>query len=177
MGEPERIFLAHAVFAEWELLQGQPQAAWARLEQLLDPPDREEVFLTQLWTLLAWAAVDLGEEAQAEAFLAQALQRARTHQLRFALVDPLRIQTQLCIRQERWADAQAALEEALELSRAMPYPYAEAKALYIYGQLHQAKGEMALAHERLQAALAILHQLGERLYAARIEVSLAVLER
>jgi tetratricopeptide (TPR) repeat protein len=177
MGEPERLVLAQVVFAEWEVLEGRPQNAWARLQPLLDPPDREEVFLIPLWTVLAWAALDLGDEAQAEDLLQQALQYARTHQLRFSLVDPLRILARLCLRQERWEEAQAALEEALILCRAMPYPYAEAKALYVSGLVHQAKGEPEQAREQMEAALAICARLGERLYAKRIEAAQALLKR
>jgi tetratricopeptide (TPR) repeat protein/transcriptional regulator with XRE-family HTH domain len=173
MGEPERLVLANAVFAEWELVDGQPQAAWIRLESLLDPPDREEIFLIQLWTLLAWAAVDLGMEAQADTYLQQALQRARTYDLRFALVAPLRTQAWLAIRQERWTDALAALEEALGLCRAMPYPYAEAKALYVSGLLHRARGKPDRACERWKEALAICNRLGEGLYRPYIERALA----
>jgi hypothetical protein len=176
VGAPERIFLAHAVLAEWELLAGQPQAARARLEPLLDPPDREDSFQTHLWTLLAWAALDLEEEGPTAAFLHQALLRARTRQIRFSLAETLRIQARFCLHQERWADAQAALEELVLLCRAMPYPYAEAKALQLYGRLHLLKGESVLARERLEAARAILDRLGERLYAEQIEQALAVLE-
>lgn len=172
MGEPERVVRAHAAFAEWELLQGRPQAVWDRLEPLLEPADRDDVFLIQLWTLLSWAATDLRNEAQAGAWLQQALQRARMHHLPFALVDPLRIEALLATRQERWTEAQTALEECLAHCRAMPYPYAEAKALYVYGQLHAAKGETELAREKYQAALAICERLGEGLYRPHIEQAL-----
>jgi len=52
-------------------------------------------------------------------------------------------------------------------------PYAEAKALYVYGRLHMAQGEPERARERFTAASAILDQLGERLYAEHIERALA----
>jgi len=93
--------------------------------------------------------------------------------VRPALADALRVQALLCLQQHRWDEAQAALEEAIALCRAMPYPYAEAKALYVYGLLHQAKGEPTQARERLEAALAILNRLGERLYAEQVEQALA----
>lgn len=60
-----------------------------------------------------------------------------------------------------------------DAARAMPYPYAEARALYIYGQLHQARGEREAASARYAAALTILNRLGERLLAAQIERTLA----
>jgi hypothetical protein len=59
----------------------------------------------------------------------------------------------------------------------MPAPYAEARALAVYGRLLQAKGESVLARERLEAALAILHQLGERLYAEQVEQALVLVKR
>jgi hypothetical protein len=59
----------------------------------------------------------------------------------------------------------------------MPYPYAEAKALYVYGQLLVAKGEPGPAREQYWAALAICDQLGEGLYRPHIERALAVLEQ
>lgn len=92
-----------------------------------------------------------------------------------SLPDALYVQALLHIRQRRWGEALAALEEALARCRAMPYPYAEAKALYIYGLLHQAKGEPEQARERLEAALASLNYLGERLYAEQVERALAQL--
>jgi hypothetical protein len=81
----------------------------------------------------------------------------------------------LALRHERWGDVAAALEESLALCRAMPYPYAEAKALSVYGQLYAARGEPERAREQYQAARAILSRLGERLYAERIERALAAL--
>jgi hypothetical protein len=57
----------------------------------------------------------------------------------------------------------------------MPYPYAEAKTLYISGRLYQAKGEPEQAREQLEEALTILYRLGERLYAHHIEQIRAVL--
>jgi hypothetical protein len=43
--------------------------------------------------------------------------------------------------------------------------------------LHLQQGETRSARERLEAALAILDRLGERLYAERVEQLLAGLER
>jgi hypothetical protein len=59
-------------------------------------------------------------------------------------------------------EAQAALEEDLALVRPMPYPYAEARLLQVYGMLYIQKGDTAQARERLEAALAIFRRLGAR---------------
>jgi hypothetical protein len=75
----------------------------------------------------------------------------------------------------RRQEAEAALEETLALCRTLPCPYAEAKALAVYGQLHAARGEPERARERYMAARAICEQLGERLYRPQIERALAEL--
>jgi hypothetical protein len=85
----------------------------------------------------------------------------------------LRVRAWLAIRQERWQEAEADLEETLARCRAMPYPYAKAKALYVYGQLHVAKGEPEQAREKARAALAICERLGEGLYRRHIAAVLA----
>jgi tetratricopeptide (TPR) repeat protein len=166
--------IGQAALAERDLLEGQPQVARARLEPLLADADLPDVELFGVLPLLAWATLLLKEQGQAEAYIKQAL--AQTQQVRLILPDVLRIQALLCIQQQRWAEAEAALEEALILCRVMPYPWAEAKALYIVGLLHRAKGELEQARKRLEGALAICAQLGERLYAARIEEALTALE-
>jgi hypothetical protein len=58
----------------------------------------------------------------------------------------------------------------------MPYPYAEAKALYVFGQLHAAKGEQEQARKAYDASLAILNRLGEGLYRPHVERALTELD-
>src|SRR5262249_35718208 len=88
------------------------------------------------------------------------------------LVDALRIQAIIFVRQRLWPAAERALAEAISLSQAIPYPYAEAKALYIYGQLNAALGQKEYASDKYKAALAICDRLGEGLYRPRIEHAL-----
>jgi hypothetical protein len=58
----------------------------------------------------------------------------------------------------------------------LPYPYAEAKALWVYGQLEATRGDPAAARGRFEEALAICVKLGERLYCPHIERNLSDLE-
>jgi predicted HTH transcriptional regulator len=58
----------------------------------------------------------------------------------------------------------------------MPYPYAEARLLHVYGLLHTQKQELAPAHERLAAALAIFRRLGARSHAEQVEQALTSLQ-
>jgi transcriptional regulator with XRE-family HTH domain len=70
----------------------------------------------------------------------------------------------------------ALLAEALASTRAMPYPYAEAKALWGYGQLEAARGNPVAARKHFKKALAICDRLGEGLYRKHIERDLAALQ-
>lgn len=161
--------------AERDLLEGHPEEARARLEPLLDRAGYLETDVTRFLPFLAWAYLDLGDEQRCERTMQQALARARQQHMRPTLSDALRVQALFGIRRQRWEEAQAALEEALALCRAMPYPWAEAKALYVYGLLYQAKGETRQASEQLIAALSILNRLGEHLYAPLVKQILMLL--
>jgi tetratricopeptide (TPR) repeat protein len=85
------------------------------------------------------------------------------------LVQALRVQALVLSKQERWEEAENALQEALTLCRSMAAPYAEAKTLYTAGLVSHKKGELETSRQRFEAALMILEQLGERLYARSIE--------
>ena len=91
------------------------------------------------------------------------------------LVDGLRIQGLLATMQGRWKVATAALDDTLERTRAMAYPYGEAKALWVYGRLEAARSDRAAARIRFKQALAICNRLGEGLYRKRIECDLRAL--
>jgi tetratricopeptide (TPR) repeat protein/transcriptional regulator with XRE-family HTH domain len=174
-GDLQALRSAHAALAERELLEGHAQAALARLIPLLDRPGRMESDVTKLLPLVAWAHLDRGETGQAEALLEQGQARARAQQMRPALAEALRIRAMLAARQGYWVAAEEALAEAQTLCQAMSYLYAEAKVQYGYGLLLGQRSEPCQARERLEAALALLNRLGERLYAARVEEAIAAL--
>ncbi len=125
--------------------------------------------------LLAWTYLELGEADQAQALLTQVLSTARQSPMHPALVQALRVQALLLSKEERWEEAEQALSEALMLCRRMTTPYAEAKNLYTAGLVSHDKRELAPARQRFEAALEICTQLGERLYAIRIEQVLSKL--
>jgi tetratricopeptide (TPR) repeat protein len=168
---------AHGLLAERDLMEGQAEQARARLERLVDRSCQEERTVTGLLPLLAQAALELGEVGEAQALAASSVTRADAARLRLALADALRTEALVVLRQGRWGTAGDALEDALALSRAIGYPYAEAKVLYAYGLLRWQQGKMERAVERLAAALTILQRLGERFYAEHVERALAEVER
>jgi tetratricopeptide (TPR) repeat protein len=155
--------------AEWDLLAGRPEAARGRLAPLLDVPDLMVSYSRESLALLAWTYLELGEADQAQALLAQVLRTARQAQMGPTLVQALRVQALVLSKQERWEEAEQALQEALTLCRGMAAPYAEAKTLYTAGLVSHKKGELEPARQRFEAALTILERLGERLYARYIE--------
>jgi tetratricopeptide (TPR) repeat protein len=157
------------ILSECELVHGDATAAAARLEPLLEEPD---IFTDYVLIGMGWAALE-SDPGKAAALIEQGITFARSSQSQRGLTDGLRIRVLLAMRQKQWQAAEQALEEALQVSRSMSFPYGEAKALYVYGLLHQAKGEPEQAHERLEAALLILSRLGERLYAEQVERALA----
>jgi tetratricopeptide (TPR) repeat protein len=165
------------MLAELDLHKGYPGSAKARLLPLLDQAGLLELDANLLLPLLVWAHLDLGEIEAAEVLAEQTVQRLHDQHNYLILVDALRMQAAVAIRQERWDEAAAALDEALALARAMPYPYAEAKALSMYGDLMVATGQQVQAREQYEAALAILRPLGEVPYAERIEQALAEIPR
>jgi tetratricopeptide (TPR) repeat protein/transcriptional regulator with XRE-family HTH domain len=155
--------------AEWDLLAGRPEAARVRLASLLDAPGLMVSYSRESLSLLAWAYLELGEVDQAQALLAQVLRTARQARMVPALVQALRVQALVLSKQERWEEAEHALEEALTLCRGMAAPYAEAKTLYAAGLVSHNKREVAPARQRFEGALEICTRLGERLYARHIE--------
>jgi tetratricopeptide (TPR) repeat protein/transcriptional regulator with XRE-family HTH domain len=164
-----------SALAERDLLLGHPAVARRRLAPFREP-FLADVLVDAGLPLLAWAQLDLGADHDAEALVTQALARATAQEHRLVLVDALRVQALLLLRRARWREAEATLEQSLELCRVMPYPYAAAKALFVWGQMETARGNSEQARERYLAALAQLDDLGERLYAAHIEQALGRIE-
>src|SRR5262249_40144027 len=139
---PRLIRQVQGCLAERDLLSRRPGEALDRLHPILSAPEgREGTDATPLLALLSWAHLEAGTLQLEEMTIREALDRCRTEHHQLALVDALRIQALLAIRQERWQEAEAALEEALTLTRAMSYPYAEAKTLHSCSQLHAARGD------------------------------------
>jgi tetratricopeptide (TPR) repeat protein len=174
-GNPDSLFWASSNMAYQDLMEGRPQAACARLEPFLDHSSLLADERAWVRHLLGWAYVELGDLERAEALLAVSSALVTAPLPRLKGVGVLQSQARLAIRQGREPEAELALEEALALSQAMRTPYEEAQTLYLSGLLHLQQGETQPARERLETALALCTQLGERLYARQIEQALAKL--
>ena len=159
----DELRMTHSVLAERDVLAGRPAEAHARLEPLLEPHGH------CVLPALAWACLELGEVAQAEAFIRESRERAIAQEDRLLLLDALRTQAMIAARCGRYQEATQDVNEALALCQAMPYPYAEAKTLWVYGQLDAARGNPVAARKRFKQALTICDRLSEGLYRKYIE--------
>jgi tetratricopeptide (TPR) repeat protein len=163
---------AEGALAWRDLLAGCPETALARLAPLLESLGQEAV-VTDLLPLLAWAHLEAGALEEASAVAAQAIRQAEAQNARRSLADALWVQARVALRQGHREGAAQGLEEGLMLVRRMPYPYGEARLLEVYGDLHVQMGEIPTARERLEAALAIVKQLGAHKDAERIAQGIA----
>jgi tetratricopeptide (TPR) repeat protein/transcriptional regulator with XRE-family HTH domain len=165
----------HGLLAERDVLEGRAKDAYERLAPLLKTPElANDAFLLKQ---LAWVCVELGDLDQAEDVVERALTRVQAANDRIGLVELLRVQALLLIKQGRWAQAHCTLEEGLTLTRRMPYPHIEGRLLHVYGLLHVAQGEPGPAQERLEGALAIFRRLGARKDAEQVEQAIADLQQ
>ena len=164
---------ACVALGERELLAGHPEAARARVDQLLDGERASgDQAALSLVAMLAWAHLELGEIVQAHELATQATARAVTEHTRLALIDTLRVSGMIAARRQRWQEAETSLNEALSLSQTMRCPYHEARVRYTLGLLEIARTAVAQASEQLIAARAMLETLGERLYRGAVERAL-----
>ncbi|MGO8947508.1 MAG: BREX system ATP-binding domain-containing protein [Ktedonobacterales bacterium] len=175
-GVPFILHRAQRELAEVDLVLGRAAETSMRLRPIVEALGYEAYNdVTPLLPLLAWACVELGDESKAEILLEQAAPQAEAQRHYLALLDVLRVRGLLCIKQQNWQAGQKALDQALTIARGMPHPYAKAKVLYTAGCLEAAGGDLATARQQFTAALAICSQLGERLYAGRIESEVSAL--
>jgi transcriptional regulator with XRE-family HTH domain/tetratricopeptide (TPR) repeat protein len=189
-GDLQALRWAQASLAEYDLLEDQPEAARGRLEPLLDRPGLQEGLVTYIMPYIAWAYLEKGELSRAEGYVRECLERAAGERIRLAWVDALRVRALIAIHRHQaahgtagndgkmhdqagentsLADAQTALDEAIQLCLEMGFPYELAKLYYTQGMLAIQAEDTAGARRSLQEAKTILESLGERLYLERVE--------
>jgi tetratricopeptide (TPR) repeat protein len=167
------------LLAELNLLEGNPATALSRLQELVEHTGEGQpqgsVMFTLLFGPLAFAYVELGQEDEAEAILANGLARAEAKGQVLARAELLRIRGTLRSRQRRWEEARRDMQESLELVRPMPNPFREAQARVALGELALQMHLDAEAEGHFRSALDIFQRLGARAYAERVERRLAAL--
>jgi tetratricopeptide (TPR) repeat protein len=166
---------AISALSECDLVEGRIGPARQRLSEFCTRPTVHgwergwEYLWLQGLPWLAWAQLASGDCEESARTIQTAVARARARSYPLILVDALRIQAMVAAQQEQYHAATGDLDEAITLCQAIPYPYAEAKALWVYGQLEAARGHPVAATDQFAAALAICDRLGEGLYRTYIE--------
>jgi tetratricopeptide (TPR) repeat protein len=163
--------IVERLLAQRDLLLDRPIDALSRLRAVARDEDESHAG-TQ--TVLAWAAREAGEIAEAVMASDRALTRARTRGERLDLCEALIVHGALAGDLGETGDATSAFAKALALARAMPNPYAEGRAHYAWGTtLSEQDPNDARAH--LEAALTLFTALGAVPSIQRTERALAQL--
>jgi predicted ATPase/transcriptional regulator with XRE-family HTH domain len=162
---PMHVRMAQWPLAELDLLAGRPSKARARLEPLVEGAEVPEHEGLLLLSVLAWACLEEGHVARAEALAEAGIRRATAGGHRHAQVELQRVRGMVRARQSRWDEAELDFDEALALARSLPYPYAEARTLYQLGLMATRRvpgfqGALEEGRARLEGGLAIFRRLG-----------------
>ena len=160
--------------AELDLLGGRATEVHASLSPVLDQLHAVPIWAEGTRTYMAWALLNMSREEEAAHEIETCIAGMRVRATRLWLVDALRVRAMLAIQGGHWEAAKADLDEAIALAGAMPYPYAVLKALYVYGQLHEAMDQPLRARASYEQALVICRELGEGLYRSHVERALDV---
>lgn len=174
-GDMRARWAAKSLMAERDLLEGRPQAVRERLEPLLDSAGLEEGGVALLLSLLAQADLAMGDADKAETLIHRAAMHLAGMTNKPALVEVCRVEGMVATQQGRWGEGQAAFDQALELTRVLRNPYAEARVLQVYGALYARKGEPNRAEVLLLRAADIFRRLGARMNLEQVESALAAL--
>jgi len=159
LGHDNWVRNAERLWGDLEVAVGRPDTAVRRFESLVQEEGQE---LPATMFRLASAYLASGNETGAHATIGKAVRLARERHRRFDLCESLIVQGRLYLRQNRIQDAEAVTSEALSLSRTMPYPYAEARALAEYAAVGRAMGDRDRQRAYLEKASGIFRRLRAR---------------
>lgn len=161
------------ILAETALLSGRPERAAEYLEggQQEAGWKRDPGFLHTLASVrLAQRRID-----EAHALAGQAVTHARQRKRQPDIISALIVFGAVSAAAGSSSDAEAQLDEALEMAHAIPLPFEEARAHVELGVL-AASRDARLAHQHFEEARAIFARLGARLDERRTQEALARLE-
>jgi len=169
-GQVAQIPYLHIPLADWDLFQGEPDAALTRLGPLLKEYHFETSLDHRAMQIAAESHFLNGNDETARAMVTQGLAHARGQTNRLALLGWLQLQAVLMAGEGRWDEAEEFFEEGLSLARDMPHPYQEACTLSRLGLLKQERD--LDGRPQLDLALEIFERLGARPYQDRIRSAL-----
>lgn len=156
---------AERLLAHRDLLLDRPNEALVRLG------DQGEDHTGTLY-LRAWGYFETRDVQRAVVTAERATALARERGNRLDLCEALIVRGRICVRQECFEDAEHSLKEALALARSMPYPYAEARALFERGIMDSQRGEHIRGRESMVTAQAIFERLGATPYLEQTQAAI-----
>lgn len=155
--------------AERDSLEGCPESARNRLEQLCEHRGLYKGTLLDVQPGLAEAYLEMGDIAGAEQIASRAVQQARAADVQTTLVEALRVCGRVRSAQEHWEEAEQRFREALDLAGRMPCPYAAGRTLFDYGTMLIRQGRWEAGKLRLEEARRIFQALGARPFIERTD--------
>jgi tetratricopeptide (TPR) repeat protein len=157
-----------------DLLEGHPDHALARLEPLLVSAKLDIQEQALFLPAFAEAYLEAGNLHQAQHVLDRLL-ALQGPAMRGMLPDALRVHAKLLLAGGDATEAEAVLNDLLDLTRSMPYPFAEAQALAEYSRLEAKRDRPLAARERLEEAITIYRRLGAQPFVDQTQRALAQL--
>jgi DNA-binding CsgD family transcriptional regulator len=169
-GEASPITWVRTALAMLEHSLGDPAAAWAAVEPLVDGVERAGVrdpsgfgFVPE--AILALAA--LGDLDRAELLSSIWDERARELDRALALAAGGRCRAVIAGARGKWAAADDAVAEALREHKRVDAPIELGRSLLVAGQLRRRQRQKADARESLEAAVGLFERCGAVLWAQR----------
>jgi class 3 adenylate cyclase/tetratricopeptide (TPR) repeat protein len=173
--DSQPVILALCFLAEMDLLRNQPTAALERLNEVLDgtDADTDHSTVTVAMFFAAWAYLDCGNLAKAAELSELAVDRLIEENSVVELLIAKRVVGMVAGAQEDYDRAAAIFEEVAELARQVPFPHAEACALYEHGMMCLRRGDLNQARSHLEAGLEIFSRLGAQPFIERSKAALS----
>lgn len=176
-GDLRWLHWAEVLLAQRDILEAQVEAAQARLEAVLDWRSLGETDAARVRVALAWACLEVGDDARAAELVADATRVAEARGDRLVMIEALRVQGMIMTQQRRWPEARHSFERVLELTGSTTFPYARARALHAYGDSLLRQGYEGQARARYCEALGIFERLRARKEVERTRRSLAAVDQ
>jgi tetratricopeptide (TPR) repeat protein len=164
---------AHRHLAEIELMHGRPADALARLLPLAGRPGLQSS--ATVLAPIAQARLEMGNTPAAQETIDQALAHARAEGDNVDLLMSLRVAAMVAIRETKWDDGEAAIEEGLHVAEMGPFDLGRGWMLQAWGSLLASAGDLDAARIKLQEALDIFDHLGAQGYREQTAEALAEL--
>ncbi|MGH2449560.1 MAG: hypothetical protein ACRDFS_13290, partial [Chloroflexota bacterium] len=161
--------------AEMDLLRGDSDAALERTRAILDRDDldQDQSTVTMAMAYAAWAHLECGNLEEAERLAQTAVSRLVEEHAIVELPMARRVAAMIAAARGDFEQADLAFGKIVTDARNIPYPFAEACALYEHGMMFLAQGNGEDARSRLEDALHIFQRLGARPYIDRTVAALA----